>query len=575
MPLSEFKNLLDILQVQYSHIIGEQDTKEFSSEKIVAAIVNYYEDIISCMPGNVYWLDKNCVGVGCNKNVLDMFGFKALSQYKGLSFEDMARIGKWSPEAMLAFKNDTLEVLQTGKPRLNVEEPPIPHVNGKTIYFLTSRVPLFDQSNNLIGVVGISIDISEQKQIQLELKQAKELAEAASLSKSEFVANMSHDIKTPLSGIIGLSELLTYRLRGQENLEFAQTILMSGRRLLSFFDNCLEVFKLEAGDVALITERFNIKSVVDEIYELYQPTVKTKEITFSIDCDEQIPEFVIGSCAGFYRVLLNLVGNAVKFTNKGSISVSIMLDAKISPEHKAMIKIIIADTGIGIPADKQHVIFDRFTRLIPSYKGTFEGSGIGLFVVQRYVKSMHGEIHVKSEEGKGSQFIVDIPFDVSLTDAEETKHIPLAKISSHTENDTPPLNLQNIHIENSRRDNQVTILLVEDNLTAQLMGSSLLSSMNFKVDVADSGEKALQMFHPGKYDLIFMDIGLPGIQGDAVTKLIRKMELGTSFHTPIIALTAHTTEDININYLSAGIDSVLSKPLSREQAKRIIEYCFV
>jgi CheY-like chemotaxis protein/anti-sigma regulatory factor (Ser/Thr protein kinase) len=280
---------------------------------------------------------------------------------------------------------------------------------------------------------------------------------------------------------------------------------------------------------------------------------------------------LVGSYAGVYRVLLNLVGNAVKFTNKGSVTINVQLEQTAS--DVATVKIVIEDTGIGIPEDKLGIIFDRFTRLIPSYKGTFEGSGIGLYIVQRYIKTMQGVIHVTSEENKGSQFTVSLPFKIANSPLQAADHVPLARQFIKIENaadksDASPA------VASKYDSAQVKILLVEDNLTAQLMGSSLLSSMNFKVEVADCGEKALSLFDPGKYDLIFMDIGLPGIQGDAVTKLIRKMEYNTGFHVPIIALTAHTTDDININYLSAGMDSVLSKPLSRDQAKRIIENCF-
>lgn len=570
MDARKFQSLIDILQDQYQHIIGGQDHQNKSSEQMVAAIVDYYEDIISCMPGNVYWLDKNSIAVGCNKNVLDMFGFESIDQYKGLSFEDMARIANWSQEAINSFKNDTLEVLRTGKPKLNIEEPPINHHDGRTIYFLTSRVPLFDQAKNLIGVVGISIDISELKQTQAALKAAKEEAEAASKAKSEFLANMSHDVKTPLSGIIGLSELLTYRLKGQENLEFSQAILTSGRRLLSFFDHCLEVFKLEAGDIALVTERFRLKAVLDEIYELYEPAIKAKGIRLHVKYDENIPEYLIGSCAGIYRVLLNLVGNAVKFTHKGSVMVTLELEQK--NERQARIRLTVADTGIGIPQQKINVIFDRFTRLTPSYKGTYEGSGIGLYIVQRYVKTMQGEIRVNSEENKGSQFIITLPLQMPDNTGSNDLNELSGEIPGHARESIAIPNHGEIQARNT--DSPCKILLVEDNLTAQLMGSSLLSSLNYQVEVADCGEKALEMFEPGKYDLIFMDIGLPGIQGDAVTRLIRKMENGTAYHVPIIALTAHTTDDFNINYLISGMTSVISKPLSRDQARQIIENCF-
>jgi nitrogen-specific signal transduction histidine kinase len=419
----------------------------------------------------------------------------------------------------------------------------------------------------VIGCVGISIDITELKNSQDALKIAKEQAEAASLIKSEFVANMSHDVKTPLSGIIGMAELLTYRLEG-EDLEFAQTLLASGRQLLTFFDNCLEVFK-QSNEVALTVEHFNLQALLDEIYELFQPAIKTKGLIFSIYYPVHVPHYIIGSRTGTYRILLNLVSNAVKFTHQGRVIVHVDLDEHL--RNQPMIKFTVEDTGIGIPKNKQKIIFERFTRLIPSYKGTYEGSGLGLSIVYKFIKSLRGEIFVKSEEGKGSQFTILLP--IQILPCHEQKEDHENEVTHSALSNLAPITISkwgksrlgaSINIP-------VKVLLVEDNLTAQRMESSLLLSMNCHVDVVDSGERALDIFEPGKYDLIFMDIGLPGLQGDGVSRCIRKIEQGSLYHTPIIALTAHTNEAINNQYLAAGIEYIISKPLSLEQAKNIIE----
>lgn len=556
---------IDALMHQYQHILGDQDREHISSDKIVEHIVSYYEDIISCMPGNVYWLDKNCIGIGCNKNVLDMFGFTSLDEFKGLNFENMGKVGDWTPEAIAAFKRDTMEVVKTGIPKLNIEEPPIPHHDGRMIYFLTSRVPLFDHTGNVIGVVGISFDITELKTTQAALKQAKEQAEAISLAKSEFVANMSHDVKTPLSGIIGLAELLTFQLKDKQNIEFANTLLNSGRQLLHFFDNCLEVFNLESGDMDIETEPFNLKMLLESIRELFQPAIKTKGLAFNIVYDNELPHDLIGHRAGIYRILLNLIGNAVKFTHAGSIVIHVDLEKPLA-DNKILIRFRVVDTGIGIPKNKQKIIFERFTRLTPSYKGIYDGSGIGLYIVQRFLNAIHGSIEVESEEGHGSTFTLHIPVELTQTQKQSEPSYMQTAIPAQSQN-----NAEKIMQATERA---VKILLVEDNLTAQLMQSSLLTSMNCQVEVADCGEKALEVFEPGKYDLIFMDIGLPGMQGDAVAKILRKMEHGSPTRIPIIALTAHINENMNKHYLASGMDMIFHKPLFREQAKQLLDYYF-
>jgi signal transduction histidine kinase/CheY-like chemotaxis protein len=572
---SSLRTLID----KYQHIFPN-GVPEHDIEQIVKSIIQYHEDIILAMPGNVYWLDKNCKAMGCSKDVLEMFGLTSVEQFKGLFFKDMERIGAWDSAATEAFERDSLEVIRTGRPILNTESPPIPHRDGRILHFLTSRVPLHDRLGNIIGVAGVSIDISELKRTQAALKVEKEKAEAASLAKSEFLANMSHDVKTPLSGIIGLSELLAHRLKDEENLAFAKTLYHSGQQLLNFFDNCLEVFKLESHDVTLSTECFDFTKLLTEIEELYKPAVTSKNLKFTVHYDKAVPSHIMTSRVGIYRVLLNLVGNAVKFTRKGFIAIRVTAETLEEQTQSPKLKIEVEDSGIGIPSDKQKVIFDRFSRLIPSYKGTYEGSGIGLYIVNKFVKVMNGRVNVNSIEGKGSCFTVSLPYTIPdssqiqlaqhLTTAHKNQQ-RLQQLKAGSLTESIPNQIQSLTLSTNKQRQCAKILIVEDNLTAQLIQRSLLSSIHCDIEIAESGEKALELFEPKKYDLIFMDIGLPGLQGDTTAKLIRKMEKFTPHRTPIIALTAHSAENNDQTYLAAGMQAVLNKPLSREQAQQLID----
>ena len=551
----KLKTLFEIMLQQYQHIFENYNKESASAENIIASIVNYYQDIINSMPGNVFWLSKDCITLGCNQNVLDMFGFKSQDEFKGLTFEQMAKINNWATsDAAQIFKNDTLEVLQSGKPKLNVEDPPINHSDGRIIYFLTSRVPLFDQQGNVIGVVGISIDITELRNAQAALKFAKEQAEMASQAKSEFVTNMSHDIITPLAGIIGTAELLTYRLKG-EDLEFAQSLLASGQQLLHFFDNCLQIFKLENCDFSLTSEYFILSQVINEIHDLYKPSIQAKNLNFIVNYHGTLPQNLLGNRTALYRVLLNLIGNAVKFTHQGDVIIDISVKKKIAPDQ-ALIHISVQDTGIGIPKSKHKIIFERFIRLTPSYKGNYEGSGIGLYVVKTIVSKMQGEIYIDSEKDKGSRFTLLLPFQIAeKSEQQEANVSPQIALPENPE----------LHLTTRPK-----VLLVEDNLIARQIEYTLFASIGCEVEAVERGEQALEVFEPGKYDLIFMDIGLPGLQGDIIAKLIRKIEQGSPYHVPILGLTAHLTDDINQHCQQAGIDEVFNKPLSYKQAKKII-----
>ena len=234
-------NTFKVILNTYQHVIRTEYHKNLTIENIFERIFTYYENIIACMPGNVYWLDQNGIAVGCNKNVLNMFGFKSISEFKGLTFEEMGIAGNWLPDATQSFKKDTLEVVRTGKAKLNIEEPPISHSNGQIIYFLTSRVPLFDPEGTVIGVVGISIDITERKEMEENLRLTTRKAEAASRAKSLFLANISHDIKTPITGIIGSADYLYHAIKDPDLKLRVNSIAQSGLSLLTFMNEIIEV----------------------------------------------------------------------------------------------------------------------------------------------------------------------------------------------------------------------------------------------------------------------------------------------------------------------------------------------
>jgi two-component system aerobic respiration control sensor histidine kinase ArcB len=273
-----------------------------------------------------------------------------------------------------------------------------------------------------------------------------------------------------------------------------------------------------------------------------------------------------------YRIILNLLGNALKFTQQGSIGIQVELGQK-STSEKAIVKIIICDTGIGIPTDKQEAIFQRFVRLVPSYQGTYKGSGIGLYLVQKFVKAMGGEIHVKSEEGKGSQFAVIIPLKVPLlTDDERKDAFELPSFINNQHNLIKAFAAKEADAEISATDGvKARILLVEDSLMAQKSTRLLLASLGCVVDVAECGEKALALFEPGKYQLVLMDIGLPDMKGYQVAKCLKDREATSSFPVPILGLSAHATQEEKNLSAMAGMVDVLHKPLLLKQAKTILE----
>ncbi len=405
-------------------------------------------------------------------------------------------------------------------------------------------------------------------------------ADVLNAAKAEFLANISHDCKTPLTGIIGMSEVLLKRLKDLENVKCLQHILNSSQELLKFFDSCLELIKLEKMDSELIVSHFSLKSMINDIAALYESAIALKPVHLSIHCDENIPDLLLGCHSYLYRIFLNLLGNAVKFTDAGNITINMSLGTKSTPKE-AIIKVSISDTGPGIPKNKQHVIFQRLSRLQPSYHGNTEGTGIGLYVVKKLLDRMGGEIHLESDEKKGSIFMVVIPLKIPLLQENEYQQ---AQTLLKTEPPpllpdplTPPSKLHSSpeaplkRTPNTPEASTLRVLLIEDNQISQQVVCMMLTPLGYQLDIADTGEKALAYFEPGKYDLIYLDIGLPDINGYTLAKIFRRLEQTTKHQVPLIALTAHAAVDVRRYCEGSGINGVLSKPLSSEQNKQIIE----
>lgn len=563
--LKKFDQANEIDDIKLKLIIGKEINAGLNLEKQNRKIQRYVENISSTMPGNFYWKSKEGKYLGCNAALLKTLGFSSVQDIVGKTDYDL-----WPEQALELRAND--EQVMKSKKLLYLEETVDFPLRGK-MYFTVIKMPLLDADGEIVGIMGNSLDITELKNAQAELKIAKERAEQLSNVKSEFIANMSHDVKTPLSGIIGLSEILSQRLTG-EDLDFVQDIFISAQQLMTFFENCLEMAKLEESNLKLTKNTFNLKSVVTQIIELFHPAAEIKNLNLEIFYDSNIPKLLLGSKASIYRIILNLIGNAIKFTHKGKISVNLKLEER--QDFKITIKLTVRDTGIGIPKDKQQAIFDRFTKIVPSYYSIYEGSGMGLYIVDKFVKAIGGKILVKSAEGEGSIFTAYLPLEIP--DQRATEEIfPVPEKS----NIKKVVNVKHVEAIISEIPKQYPaeqvpqILLVEDNQIAQKVASSIFYSLHCHIDIANSGQAAMDLFKPGKYHLVLMDIGLTDLPGDIVTKKFREIEQNTPYHVPIIGLTAHIMMAAKENFIQAGMEEIHRKPLSFELAQRILnEYCY-
>lgn len=515
------------------------------------------KNLIDIFPGDLYWKDKNGVWLGMNKRCaqsLQRMGFiKDGLESEVLGKTDFQLFNHRSAEG---YRQNDLRVMETQSELEREEVTQLP--NGEKVTLLSNKSPLWDKNGKVIGIVGNTMNITYLKKIEAELKEAKNNAEAASHAKTEFLANMRHDIRTPLSGIVGFSEILKTECSDPRLKEYADNLVASSHALLTLMDEVLEAVRVSSGEVPLLKKKFALSHLFTQIVALYQARALEKHLNLSLKWDNALPRFVIGDKKRLHRIILELIGNALNFTHKGFVAIDVSLAKQ--EERKLVIKIKVSDSGIGIPKEKQQDIYVQFKRLTPAYQGIYKGAGLGLYVVKQFIDELDGEIYVESEVDKGSCFTCLIPLQGSLLNDESgvDEHEDL-KLPASLVVPGKPLSTKETHV-----------LVVEDSPIAQSVARALLTALSCRVDIAANGLDALECYRKHQYDLIFMDIGLgEGMDGYAVTQKIRRQE-NNQHHTPIVALTAHALEDSRQRGIEAGIDVVLTKPLTQAHAHNIL-----
>lgn len=501
------------------------------------------ENIISTLPGHVYWQDSNNVFLGCNAEHAKSAGLESRFDIVGKTNYDMP----WRDQAhLLNSIND--EVMKTGV-ECSVEEEGV-LFNGEKTVFISKKVPLRNSDGETVGILGISFDISERKLIEKKLEESKKLAEAASNAKTEFLQNMRHDIRTPLSGIIGFSELLQVENDSAKIKEYAKDLEGSSQELLRFLNGILESINVASGKIPLLRKRFDLRETLQRVVKLNKSVAMYKDLDLSFDFDERIPKYLLGDPTRIYRVALELITNALKFTQIGYVKVSAQLRNRKARE--LVVAIVIEDSGPGISSDMQEQMFIRFKRAQPSYQGSCKGSGLGLSIIKQFVDDMDGEIDVEMGERDGTKFTCLVPLKVSLL------AVPIDSNTEHEEIQIPKLNYK------------PSILVVEDHLISASVVQNILEGQNCKVTVATSGEAAVQNTVKNHYDIIIMDVGLPGMDGCEATRLIRTSTSTQNLDVPVVGLTGHIGDEKKQMCLDAGMNTILIKPFTIEMGIKML-----
>lgn len=407
------------------------------------------------------------------------------------------------------------------------------------------------------AVLGVSRDISERKRAEAEsaaraaeMERARQQAEAANRAKSEFLAQMSHEVRTPMNGIVGMTDLLLETQLTPEQRDFSETICQSAQALLAVINDVLDFSKIEAGRLEIKTTVFDIVDCLAEVSELMAPQARAKGLEYTFQAATACRR-VAGDAGRIRQVVLNLMGNAIKFTAQGSVQLGLSLLETV--EGRPVFGIAVKDTGIGIPADKLPLLFSRFTQLDSSMSRKHQGTGLGLAISRQLAELMGGTLTAASRPGCGSEFVLRLPLACATEGGKEepaAETAPAGRLSPRPR----------------------WILLAEDNPINRKLGIRILEKLGCRVDVACDGREAVAMAQRSPYEVIFMDCGMPEMDGYAAAKEIRARLDGPRI--PIVALTAHATSGARDECMRAGMDDYLAKPIRQiDLARSLLRWC--
>ena len=522
--------------------------------------------VVETIPYRIFWKDRKSRYLGCNRAFARLAGFEQPSEIVGLSDQELP----WTRAESEAYRNQDTLVMLTGQPRLHqVESQTL--ADGSQTWIDSSKVPLIDRAGQPFGVLGITSDITAQRQREQELARLRDLAEAANRAKSEFLANMSHEIRTPLTAIMGYAELLVDDralaaddLRRQQTLE---TILAAGQHLLTVIDDILDLSKIEAGRMECERLEFALPDCIADVLALLEPRARAKAIRLDLELETPLPARVRGDPTRIRQVLLNLAGNAVKFTAAGGVRLRVAVQHGEAPR----LRFCVEDSGPGIPADKVARLFENFAQADGSTTRRFGGSGLGLAISRRLARLMGGDVELlSSEPGRGSLFRFEVPVEVvpgfeavdslGAPQRRQAKPDPLPALPAAKER--PPLA-------------DLSVLLAEDGPENQRLIAHHLRRLGAHVATAGDGVEALEALRaaragPRPFDLLVTDVQMPELDGLALVRQLR----AEGFDLPVVALTAHALSEDERACLAAGCDAYATKPLRLEAFKAALQRAF-
>ncbi len=440
-------------------------------------------------------------------------------------------------------------VKETGE--IITQEASVVDTEGNELWFHSTLVPVNDDHNRIEYIIVVSMETTERKEAEQKLQASKELAEAANVAKSQFLANMSHEIRTPMNVITGFADLLVSEDDPNEQRSHVELIQKASKSLLCLINEILDISRIEAGKLEIKMAGCSLSKLLNGIEILMQSMAKEKGLQFDIFRSASLPNVITTDRDRVRQCLINLIGNAIKFTSEGHVHLKVSLEEK---QDKPFIRFDVEDTGIGIPQDKYEAIYETFTQADGSHTRQYGGTGLGLTITKQLAQLLGGDLSFTSQEGKGSVFSLVIPAGVdaessALSDADERTEEATTK-SMITDN----------------LDFSGKVLVAEDAEGCTILAERILKRYGLEVVMVDNGKEAVEKALQESFDLILMDIQMPGLNGLEATKKLRE----EGITTPIVALTAYAMPEDRANCMAAGCDDYISKPIDQDELRRVL-----
>lgn len=501
----------------------------------------FYQQVFNTDPNMIYVKDADGQFVLVNQGFADFYGktIDAILEHKDVESELYANEIEY-------VKDIDRQVLETGVDKI-VEEPAA-NVRGENRWLLTHKRPLVTDAGERL-ILGISIDITDRKKNEQELRAARANAEESMRVRERFLANMSHEIRTPLNGVIGLSNMLAHTRLDEEQQSYLNAIRLSADNLLVIINDILDFSKIEAGKIHFEHIDFSLNSVLNGLEDTFALKLAEQNNDFAVELPDDLPSRFNGDPVRLNQILLNLVGNAVKFTKDGKIKLRIAIAEQTEQAYK--LRFSVVDNGIGIAAERLPSIFESFTQAEDTISREFGGTGLGLSIVKQLVELQNGKIEVESELGEGSAFTFELTFGKAV-DA------PATQVGEERER------------KEIERIKNANILLVEDNSVNQLVATETLKRWLVEVDVAGNGREALDALRARRYDLVLMDIRMPVMDGYQTIDYIRNRMDAPVKDVPIMAMTAHAMPEERDKCFKLGVNDYITKPFEARILKQKI-----